>query len=230
VTLSAPGAPAAPTVTASGPLTFCEGSAVTLTSSNGDYYTWSNGEITQSITVSTAGTYNVVITDLNGCSSPASLDVTVNVDPMPDLNVSVANNVLTADQAGASYQWVDCNNGNAPIAGATSQSFTPTANGSYACEITMGSCVGMSNCSTINTIGLDEHKNHVMTIYPNPTKSILHMQTDAGMVNGTIYTTSGMTVLQFSGKQVDVSSLAPGVYFVSVETENGNANVRFVKE
>ncbi|MFY8033090.1 MAG: hypothetical protein ACOVMN_01140 [Flexibacteraceae bacterium] len=55
--------PAAPTVTASGPLQYCEGTtgfSVTLTAAIGfDNYVWSNGATTRSITVTNPGTYYV---------------------------------------------------------------------------------------------------------------------------------------------------------------------------
>jgi len=54
--------PAAPTITASGPTTFCIGGSVTLTSSAGTSYLWSTGATTQSINVTTSGSYTVRIT------------------------------------------------------------------------------------------------------------------------------------------------------------------------
>jgi hypothetical protein len=39
--------PSAPTITADGPTTFCEGDKVTLTSSEGNSYLWSSGETSQ---------------------------------------------------------------------------------------------------------------------------------------------------------------------------------------
>ncbi|MBL0111480.1 MAG: hypothetical protein IPP42_11720 [Saprospiraceae bacterium] len=40
-----------PTITASGPLTFCQGDSIELTSSDGISFLWSTGETTQSVTV-----------------------------------------------------------------------------------------------------------------------------------------------------------------------------------
>jgi gliding motility-associated-like protein len=63
--------PAKPVITASDPLTFCSGQNVTLTAPNGFTYLWSNNATTQQITVSTAGSYTVVIS-LGSCASVAS--------------------------------------------------------------------------------------------------------------------------------------------------------------
>src|SRR4051812_4129816 len=46
-----------PVITASGPLEFCDGGSVTLTSTAADYYYWSTGDTTSSIVVTTSGSY-----------------------------------------------------------------------------------------------------------------------------------------------------------------------------
>ncbi|HYE78516.1 MAG TPA: GEVED domain-containing protein, partial [bacterium] len=53
----------APTVSASGPLTFCAGDSVRLTATGGTSYLWSNGATTQRITVTQSGTYSVTATN-----------------------------------------------------------------------------------------------------------------------------------------------------------------------
>jgi len=65
-----------PTITAGSSTSFCVGGNVVLTSSVGSSYLWSTGETTQSITVSTAGSFTVTVTNANGCSSLASLPTT----------------------------------------------------------------------------------------------------------------------------------------------------------
>jgi hypothetical protein len=74
--------PPTPTITPGGPTTFCTGGSVTLTSSSATGNLWSTGETTQSITVSTAGTYTVTVT-VAGCTSAPSAGTTVTVDALP---------------------------------------------------------------------------------------------------------------------------------------------------
>jgi hypothetical protein len=69
--------PPAPVIT-SGTTTVCYPGSVTLTSSAAPYIYWSNGPSTQSISVSSQGSYQVTIYDLNGCHS-TSLPVNVDV-------------------------------------------------------------------------------------------------------------------------------------------------------
>ena len=62
VTVTVTPLPAA-TITAGGPLAFCTGGSVTLTASAGSSWLWSTGATTQSITVNTAGSYSVTVTN-----------------------------------------------------------------------------------------------------------------------------------------------------------------------
>ena len=63
---------------------------------------------------------------------------------------------LTCSVTGATYQWIRTDVGNLPIAGATSQTYTPTANGSYACKITKNGCINTSASVTIDKVGIAE--------------------------------------------------------------------------
>jgi hypothetical protein len=123
-----------PTITANASLTnVCQGNQVILTGSGAASYTWDNG-VTDGVafTPTVTTTYTVTGTDANGCSNTAQ--ITITVTSLPDVTVTNASGTLTANQAGATYQWIDCNNNNAPIAGATSQSFTPTTSGDLCCH------------------------------------------------------------------------------------------------
>jgi gliding motility-associated-like protein len=73
-----------PVITASGPVTFCSGDNVTLTSSPGQKYLWSTGETTSGINVTETGSYTVKLLDNSGCRSQASAAtiVTVNANPV----------------------------------------------------------------------------------------------------------------------------------------------------
>ncbi|HEX6915128.1 MAG TPA: LamG-like jellyroll fold domain-containing protein, partial [Chitinophagaceae bacterium] len=90
-TCAAFNSPAA-TISPSGPTTFCQGGSVTLTASSGAAYLWSTGATTQSIIVSTAGSYTVTVTQANGCSGTSSPTVVAYTtgtntdgDSMPDV-------------------------------------------------------------------------------------------------------------------------------------------------
>ena len=115
-----------PTVTLTGNNSICEGQSTTLFVSGGTGYYWNNGSHASRITVSTAGTYSVTVTDANGCTNRGSVELTVHTPPTVKINGRTAlcqggTTILTA--AGAStYEW---------NSGETSQSITASYTGSY---------------------------------------------------------------------------------------------------
>ncbi|MEP7168980.1 MAG: PKD domain-containing protein, partial [Bacteroidota bacterium] len=56
-----------PIISASGPLHLCPYQSVTLTADTGLIYLWSDGETTQSITVTQSGIYTVYVMNISGC-------------------------------------------------------------------------------------------------------------------------------------------------------------------
>jgi len=122
--------PSAPIVTSNGPTTFCAGGSVTLTSSSSTGNVWSNGATTQSITLSTSGTYSVTVTNANGCSS-TSTATTVTVNPVP-ATPSIFNSGPTTFCSGESVTLTSSiATGNVWSNGATTQSVTVNAAGTY---------------------------------------------------------------------------------------------------
>ncbi|MEX6690348.1 gliding motility-associated C-terminal domain-containing protein [Danxiaibacter flavus] len=81
VTVSVKPAPSKPVVSASGPLTFCQGDSVVLQAPSASSYKWSNQSTASSITVNINGNYSVKIQNAAGCWSPESAPVTTKVNP-----------------------------------------------------------------------------------------------------------------------------------------------------
>ncbi len=138
---------------------------VSATFCNGDTYTFPDGSTT---TVTSSNT--TVLQDQNGCDSTINTTATV-----VSLSFSITNDnagSLTSNQANnATYQWIDCGNGNAIIPGETNQTYNVTANGSYAVIVTStidGNCEVTSPCETISNLSIGENDENAITIYPNP--------------------------------------------------------------
>jgi hypothetical protein len=165
---------------------------------------------------------------VNGCESINRLGVAVTVTVV-NANVTQTGNTLTAVQSGANYSWVDCNNGNQPIAGANGQSFTPTTIGSYAVEIELNGCSAVSSCVQITSVGLDEDKLDLLTIQPNPTSGLL-MITVSQPTNAVVSAANGTVIatLKLEGETVlDATQFATGVYYL--RTSEGQT-VKFIKK
>ena len=95
-----------PVVTASGPISFCPGGSVTLTSSQTSGIVWSNGATTPSIIVSAAGSYTVTYT-AGTCGSLTSTSTVVNINAVPTVNISGLLDICLGNQnsldAGAGF-------------------------------------------------------------------------------------------------------------------------------
>ncbi len=78
-------------ITASGPLSFCQGDSVILSVTSGNSNLWSNGDTSSSIKVNTSSDNSVVVTNAFGCSSTSN-NVIVNVNPIVTPSISVLAN------------------------------------------------------------------------------------------------------------------------------------------
>jgi|WetSurSiteA1Bulk_404760.scaffolds.fasta_scaffold00952_5 gliding motility-associated-like protein len=104
--------PVTPTIVADGPTAFCAGESVTLSSSAGAAFFWSTGETTQSITVSTSGSYSVQVTSTSNCQSAVSAPVSTIVNELPIVNITSSSSAmclndlrtLTGDPAGGTFR------------------------------------------------------------------------------------------------------------------------------
>jgi hypothetical protein len=128
--------------TAYGSTTFCQGGSVTIATSGGTSYAWSNGSTAQSIIPTTSNTYSVIITGANGCTATSNaINVTVNPTPTAVITPSGAttfcegSSVNLVASGGASYAW---NNGstNATLAATTGGVYTVTVTNSGGCTDT----------------------------------------------------------------------------------------------
>ena len=71
-----------------------------------------------------------------------------------------------------------------------------------------------------------------MNISPNPTKTILNINTSEIVEQITIYSISGSLVKNIfkNVNQVNVEGLTQGMYILVVKTDNGITRNRFIKE
>jgi gliding motility-associated-like protein len=135
-----------PTATITGVTSLCNGTSTTLTANVGQSWLWSTGATTQGISVSSAGTYSVTVTQAGGCSADTMVSVTVNPNPVPAITGTLsfcqgANTILDAGAGFASYSW---------NTGATTQTLSVTASGTYTVTVTSAAgCTGSTSATTV---------------------------------------------------------------------------------
>lgn len=184
-----------------------------------------------SLPITSQGTTVVTWTYDDGNGNTSTQTQNVVITPI-DNGITIVNSVtLSANATGYNYQWVDCDNGNTPIAGATSQSFTPTSAGSYACVIDNGTCSVTTDCLS-STLSIDEDKlERTLVIYPNPVATQLNIQTEDKIISADIIDATGRTIsVNFSNNIIDVSNLSNGIYILRIETNKGLNTTKFIKE
>ncbi len=137
-----------PTISPSGPTTFCSGGSVTLTASAGTSYLWSpGGQTTQAIAVSSSGSYTVTVTG-SGCAG-TSLPTVVTVNPVPGTPAATSNSPIceggtlqltTGFVSGAAYAWTGPNSFASTVQLPTVGSAGTEAGGTYSVTTSLGGC------------------------------------------------------------------------------------------
>ena len=189
-------------------------------------FTWNDIVFTE------ARTDSVVLTTTGGCDSLVIM--TLNVT---HINTEVEVMILTSTggeihalQDGAEYQWINCDN-EEWIAGATEQSFTPDANGNYACIITYNGCVDTTECNFI-PVGISETPGLIISCYPNPADNQLTIQANR-IQEVQLFNTHGQLIRSAAPVLADqltleTASLVPGTYIVQVITAEGTASQKVI--
>lgn|GEM_PF-1763021 len=166
-----------------------------------------------------------------GCDSVIRLNLTI---PLIDATVSVQDSILMADVAGAAYQWIDCDQDNAPINGADGQSYTAAATGHYAVIVTRDGCSDTSDCVAVTIVppvaGITDAADDAagISLYPNPTHTCLKVnaQAFAGRIEALqLIDMQGRTVARYSPSgpefMLPLTRLPAGIYAVHILTNKG---------
>ncbi|NOQ75831.1 MAG: T9SS type A sorting domain-containing protein [Crocinitomix sp.] len=191
-----------------------------------DSYIWDvNGH-----TYSETGLYRAAIESVAGCDSIVSLNLTI----IPiDNSVTQDGTTLTADLAGASYQWVRCDADYTPIDGATGQSYNVVTDGIYAVIISDDACTDTSECFSYLHFSIDEAEQLNFIVYPNPTKGDITIVFDQliAQVLVRFYTLTGKLMFEdtFSNQKEYILSLQlpRGIYLL--ELVQGSGKIERIK-
>jgi hypothetical protein len=171
-----------------------------------------------------------------GCDSTVFLDLTID---QIDVSVTQTDQVtFMANASNATYQWLNCDNGYAPIVGETNQTFIASDNGNYAVEITnANNCSDTSVCYTVAGLSIQTANPFAgVSIYPNPTNGMVNIDHKNGQnLSISVYNTLGQIVftkqnIKGGGTASFELTGAPGVYTVEVNIDGFKQNYKVVKE
>jgi ELWxxDGT repeat protein len=169
--------------------------------------------------INEAGIYSHTFTNTEGCDSIVELHLDIiNVDA----GVEQSGNILQALADGASFQWLDCDQGFNPIEGADHSQFTATENGNYAVEVTVGDCSEISECFSISNVGVDQIElSDKLIVYPNPSTGTFTIDLGVDFKNSSLRITDVKGLVLYTKKAekqlVEIEfDAGPGIYFIHV--------------
>ena len=207
-----------PVITITGETDICAGESTTLTANGGTSYLWSNGNTNASLTVSSAGTYQVIGYNEAGCNAMAS--ATVNV-------WQPATSEFSVECPDPCYTWND-------IDYCTSGDYTQTLQ-------TVHGCDSVVTLHLTITVGVDDHDGFDFKVYPNPTSNIVNVECimkNEEWSNVELYLCDAygrlLDVVRANNHsplqtaQIDLSGYANGIYFVKAVANGDVVAVRKV--
>lgn len=179
---------------------------------------------------SATGIYTYALVRMNGCDSIVTSNIVV--DPTIDVSTTVSGITLAANASGATYQWINCDNGQ-PLNGEIGQSFTATLNGNYAVVVTVNNCNDTSGCMNVRSVGIpNQMAAKGIRVFPNPAINLITVEVPVTNSDFTLYNAFGQQVkrqmLSELRQEVDISGLAAGIYFVKVAAPGFSVLVRLV--
>lgn len=192
----------------------------------GESYTIGTSTYTQT------GTYQDVVSATNFCDSTITTHLTVQLPN--DASISQNESILTANESGATYQWIDCSNGTS-IVGATNQTYNATQIGDYAVVVTKNGCSDTSACIHVSSliVGL-EHLilAENVSVYPNPSNGTFTIanQSNISAFDLRIIDATGQIVFFQNeiGQSIVIEGFAPGLYFAEITQENATCKKQIV--
>lgn len=183
-------------------------------------------------TYTESGDYVAVISGTAGCDSTITINLTI-----VDIEVEAVfeGGVVSTDLIAETYQWLDCNDGFNPLPGEFHQTYTPSANGSYAVEVSMEGCSATSECVEVLITGITDARQQALSIFPSPTtgRLTIDLGTDATDAVIELYDMQGRRIATQHGsgqQRVQMEMDGPaGVYLLRAVSRNGTVHERVVK-
>lgn len=170
-------------------------------------------------------------TPLAGAGS-AYMFTTCDINP----TITISNYTLSTTLTDVTYQWLDCNDNNSIIAGATNQTYTPSENGNYALIINDGICADTSNCLAVAGLGVNTLTKAGFKMYPNPASQNITLDLGSlNQVNISIHNSMGEEIYKTQTNNqtkfnISLAEFSNGIYFVNVQIGTEVFTQKIVKQ
>lgn len=211
----------------------CSGNSFTIIPSGANTYTIQGGNAVKTPTANAS--YTVTGTSNDGCVSSTFATSSITVTQLPTINANTSNTLIcvgetaTLTASGAStFTWNPGGSGvTISVSPNTTTTYTVTGTDANGCENNATITQDVSLCTGINNITTS---NNNMTLFPNPSSSILTIQTIEEIKAVYVFNTLGDLVKTENTNSFSVEQLASGIYMIHVKTEKGINTLRFIRE
>lgn len=230
--------PSAPVISPSGSINLCSGSSIILSSSASNGNSWSTGATGNTISISAAGIYTVIQTQL-GCTSLSSPPVIVLLVPSPTASLNALNSICLDDNVmtlqghpiGGTYSGI----------GVIGSGFNPAVSGTGSfvlvyqftdvnnCTDTAAIAVKVSAC-----VALEELENKLIDIciYPNPSNGRFIVSSKLNLIQTlTLRDLSGKVIFKRQNLNLDLFEFKyitdfSGLFDLEIVTDKGTTHKR----
>jgi len=212
-----------PVISAAGPLIICEGGSTELSvvPQAGVIHQWFNNGVNISqgdfYLATQPGCYTVEAQSMSDTLASEN-EICIEVINLSN-EVVLESGALIASQNADSYQWINCDQGNADITGANQLSYIPPSSGNYAVEITLNGCTVVSDCIPFLTISTKDINPSTRNIRFNPqTKELAIL--GQGTYIFEIFDLSGKSLITGQARLqtfIDTKNWQEGIYFVHLK-------------
>jgi hypothetical protein len=211
----------------------CSGKSFTITPSGANTYTIQGVFAVKTPTANAS--YTVVGTSSVGCVSSTFATSSVTVNSLPTINATTSNSSICVGETanlnanGAStYTWNPGGIGSSiSVSPVATTNYSVTGTDVNGCENNAVVTQTVNLCAGINQL---TNSNNAMTLFPNPSSSILTIQTTEEIKAVYIFNTLGDLVRTENTNTFSVEQLSSGIYMIHVKTEKGINTLRFIRE
>ncbi|HEY6162284.1 MAG TPA: T9SS type A sorting domain-containing protein [Bacteroidia bacterium] len=225
-----------PSVNLGNDVTQCGGSVVVDAQNAGSTYLWSDNSTTQTITVSSSGTYSVVVTDASGCTGFDAINITINPLPIVSLALNPVNvcvnwsayTLTGGSPSGGTYSGTGVSSGNfdPSVAGIGTHTITYTYSDVNGCTDSASQTITVNACTGVNNVQDDG----LFSVFPNPSSGTINIVAGEEMHSAAleirdiqgrmVYSRELGTLTKNKNVQLDLSSLANGTYMIKISSGN----------
>jgi hypothetical protein len=230
-----------PSSNANSSCTPCDGMAfISALGGVGPYtYSWNTNETTASIGGLCAGSYDVIVTDNNGCTNTANVSVNGPTGP----TVSLGSNPASCSSCPDGDAYVNPSGGQAPYTYSWSTGSTDLVIAGLL-PATYTICVTDANmCESCDTIQVDfltmtgiPEAVTSFSIFPNPAADMITVtgEPEGRTLDITVVNLLGDELLGLPASSlpfsIPVADLPPGIYFIRITDDGRTVTKRFVKD